>query len=269
MTGPDQGDPAASGLAIAQPARRVAVRDLPLWLFFILAVLGLMAVVIATDASFTDAFEVIIPGISLTVGITLVSFVISIAIGLVAGLGRISRNVVIRNLAIAYIEFIRGVPIVVLILMIAFVLVPNAARLFGFANNAIPQEARFVIALSVIYGAFIAEIFRAGVEAVPRGQMEAGRSLGLTHAQTMRSIVLPQAIRTVLPALGNDFISLLKDSALATLLGVRDLTQSARLYTGSTFRFDEAFLVLTFLYLSMTLILSLLVAHLQRRLGRG
>jgi len=107
------------------------------------------------------------------------------------------------------------------------------------------------------------------VESVPKGQMEAGRSLGLTHAQTMRSIILPQAIRTVLPALGNDFIALLKDSALATLLGVRDLTQSARLYTGRTFRFDEAFLVLTFLYLSMTLVLSLLVQYLQRRLGRG
>ena len=194
---------------------------------------------------------------------------ISTLLGLVAGLGRISRNVVIRNLAITYIEFIRGVPIVVLILMIAFVIVPNAARLTGFPNNAVPQEARFIIALSVIYGAFIAEVFRAGVESVPKGQMEAGRSLGLTHAQTMRSVVLPQAIRTVLPALGNDFISLLKDSALATLLGVRDLTQSARLYTGTSFRFDEAFLVLTFLYLTMTLVLSLLVQQLQRRLGRG
>ncbi|MBM4408167.1 MAG: amino acid ABC transporter permease [Chloroflexi bacterium] len=228
-----------------------------------------MAVVIATEASFGEAFEVIIPGISLTVGITLVSFVASIAIGLVAGLGRVSRNIVIRNLAITYIEFIRGVPIVVLILMIAFVVVPAGSRILGIPNNAVPQETRFIIALSVIYGAFIAEIFRAGVEAVPKGQMEAGRSLGLTHAQTMRSIILPQAIRTVLPALGNDFISLLKDSALATLLGVRDLTQSARLYTGSSFRFDEAFLVLTFLYLSMTLVLSLLVQQLQRRLGRG
>jgi polar amino acid transport system permease protein len=153
--------------------------------------------------------------------------------------------------------------------MIAFVIVPAVSRLLGIPTNAVPQEARFVIALSVIYGAFIAEIIRAGVESVPKGQMEAGRSLGLTHAQTMRSIILPQAIRTVLPALGNDFISLLKDSALATLLGVRDLTQTARLYTGSSFRFDEAFLVLTFLYLAMTLGLSLIVRQLQRRLGHG
>ncbi len=270
MTGPDNlGGAADAGVAVALPGRRIAARDLPLWLFAILAILGLMAVLIASEASFTQAFEVIIPGIGVTLGITVASFLISTVIGIVAGLGRISRNFVIRNAAITYIEFIRGVPIVVLILMIAFVLVPIASRSFGFANNAIPQEARFVVALSVIYGAFIAEVFRAGVEAVPKGQAEAGRSLGLTHAQTMRSIVLPQAIRTVLPALGNDFISLLKDSALATLLGVRDLTQSARLYTGTSFRFDEAFMVLTFLYLSMTLVLSLLVAQLQRALARG
>jgi len=253
----------------ATGGRRLDPREAPLWLFAILASLGLMAVTILTNDSFSEAFEVIIPGIGLTLRITIVSFGISLALGLVAGLGRISRNFVIRNLAITYIEFIRGVPIVVLILMIAFVLVPIASRTIGFANTAVPQEARFIVALSVIYGAFIAEIFRAGVESVPRGQMEAGRSLGLTHVQTMRWIILPQAIRTVLPALGNDFISLLKDSALATLLGVRDLTQSARLYTGTSFRFDEAFLVLTFLYLSMTLVLSLLVQRLQRRMGRG
>ncbi len=269
MTGPEVPGGETVDVGLVARLRRRDIREAPLWLFAILAILALMALTVATNRSFARAFEIIIPGITTTLRITLVSFFISIFLGLIAGLGRVSRNFVLRNVAITYVEFVRGVPIVVLILMIAFVLVPIASRTIGFANNAIPQEVRFIVALSLIYGAFIAEIFRAGVESVPKGQMEAGRSLGLTHAQTMRAIILPQAIRTVLPALGNDFIALLKDSALATLLGVRDLTQSARLYTGRTFRFDEAFLVLTFLYLSMTLVLSLLVQYLQRRLGRG
>jgi len=211
VTGPEVPGGETVDVGLAARLRRSDVREAPLWLFAILAILALMALTVATNRSFAHAFEIIIPGITTTLRITLVSFVISVFLGLIAGLGRVSRNFVLRNV----------------------------------------------------------EIFRAGVESVPKGQMEAGRSLGLTHAQTMRSIILPQAIRTVLPALGNDFIALLKDSALATLLGVRDLTQSARLYTGRTFRFDEAFLVLTFLYLSMTLVLSLLVQYLQRRLGRG
>ncbi len=253
----------------ALEVRRFSLKEAPLWLLFILAALAWMAIRVFTDVEAVDAYRFVIGGLTVTLRITLFSFVISVILGLLAGLGRISRNFVLRNIAIAYVEFIRGVPIVVLILMIAFSIAPAVAGLFGLASSSIPPEARFIFALSIIYGAFIAEVFRAGVESIPKGQMEAGRSLGLSHTQTMRTIILPQAVRVVLPALGNDFIALLKDSALATLLGVRDLTQAGRLYTGRTFRFDETFLVLTMLYLTGTLTLSLGVQRLQRRLGRG
>ena len=126
-----------------------------------------------------------------------------------------------------------------------------------------------IMALSFFYGAFIGEIFRAGIESIPHGQTEAARSLGMTGRQAMRFIILPQAIRNILPALANDFIAILKDSSLLSVLAVREITQQSRLYSGSTFRFREAFLVLTFLYLSMTIVLSLILQWYGRRLKRN
>ncbi|MCB0097140.1 MAG: amino acid ABC transporter permease, partial [Caldilineaceae bacterium] len=107
---------------------------------------------------------------------------------------------------------------------------------------------------------------RAGIESVPKGQMEAAHSLGMTTFQAMRLVILPQAIRNIMPALGNDFVAMLKDSSLVTLLAVRDLTQQAKLYSGSSFRFRETYLVLTFLYLTMTITLSLILRWYERRI---
>lgn len=204
-------------------------------------------------------------GISVTIYTTLVGFLVAMVLGLLAGLGRISQNTFIRNTAITYVEFIRGVPTLVLIFTVAFVLIPEGADLLG-VNNNVPQNTRAIIALAVIYGAFLAEIFRAGIESIPRGQMEAARSLGMTYAHAMRYIILPQAVRNILPALGNDFIAMLKDSSLVSVLAVRDITQQARLYAGSSFRFRETYLVLTFLYLTMTLTLSLLLRWYEGRI---
>jgi polar amino acid transport system permease protein len=131
------------------------------------------------------------------------------------------------------------------------------------------MNTRAIIALALIYGAFLAEIFRAGIESITSGQMEAARSLGMTQGQAMRKIILPQAIRNILPALGNDFIAMLKDSSLVSVLAVRDITQQGRLYAGSSFRFRESYLVLTFLYLSMTLTLSLILRLIEKRMGKN
>ncbi len=204
-------------------------------------------------------------GITLTIYTTLAAFGIALILGLFAGLGRISSNVILRNLATTYVEFIRGVPTLVLIFTVAFVIVPDVANLMG-VENTISPNTRAIIALSVIYGAFLAEIFRAGIESISKGQMEAARSLGMSFGQSMRYIILPQAIRNISPALGNDFIAMLKDSSLVSVLAVRDLTQMARLYAGSSFRFRESYLVLTFLYLTITLTLSLLLRWYESRI---
>jgi polar amino acid transport system permease protein len=227
-----------------------------------------MAILVVTDPEINEAFVFIIPGIWVTLRITLLAFALALIIGLLAGLGRISKNALIRNIAITYVEFIRGVPTLVLILTLAFVLVPAISDAVGINNRDVSVEARGIVSLAIVYGAFLAEIFRAGIESIPKGQMEAARSVGMSYRQSMQFIILPQAIRNISPALGNDFIAMLKDSSLMSVLAIRELTQRARLYAGSTFRFQESYLVLTFCYLSMTLILSLLLRWYENRIGK-
>jgi polar amino acid transport system permease protein len=264
---------------------RDKLRRFPWWLAIILAFLLFMAILIIVNPEYREAFNFIIgeigsiedlldgeilafigKGLSVTLYVTIVSFVFSIILGLLAGLGRVSKNTVIRNMAITYVEFVRGLPILVLIFTFAFVVVPEISGAFGFDNQSIPGATRGIIALAFFYGAFMGETFRAGIESIPGGQKEAALSVGMTGRQAMRHIVLPQAIRNILPALGNDFIAILKDSSLLSVLAVREITQQSRLYSGSSFRFKEAYLVLTFLYLSLTLALSLILQWYGKRL---
>lgn len=220
-----------------------------------------------------------------TLSTTFFSFLIAIVIGLLTGLGRVSENTFSKNLATFYVEVVRGIPMLVLIFFIALVVVPAAVDGFnsfgnwltqsGLAgntnafssakNNAVPMNVRAIIALSITYGAFLAEIFRAGIQSIDGGQMEAARSQGMTKWQAMRYIILPQAIRNILPALGNDFISMLKDSSLVSILAVRDITQIAKLYAGNTFQYRESYLTLAVMYLTMTITLSFLVKWMERR----
>lgn len=273
---------------IKDDSSRFRWQGFPWWLMAIIGFLGLMLLLILTNEDYNRAFNFIRgrfggieglqdgglaafigTGITVTIYTTLVAFAIALVIGLLAGLGRVNQNVVIRNVAITYIEFIRGVPTLVLIFTVALVIVPAVADVLGVSGQAISTNTRGIIALAVIYGAFLAEVFRAGIESVPSGQMEAARSLGLNGRQAMRYVILPQAIRNVLPALGNDFIAMLKDSSLISVLAVRDITQMARLHAGSTFRFRESYLVLTFLYLTMTIALSLLLRWYEGRLRQN
>lgn len=261
----------------------------PWWLLVLFGLVGLTIILISVNSTFAEAFSIIRAGLSVTISTTASAYLIAICLGLIAGLGRISERVVTRNLATAYVELVRGVPLLVLIFFIALVLVPgitNAISALGIifiewgleslGNSmasvdirSMPMNIRAIIALATTYGAFLAEVFRAGIQSVGKGQMEAARSQGMTYGQAMRYVILPQAIRNVMPALGNDFISMLKDSSLVSVLAVRDITQIARLYTGHSFHFQEAYMTLSVLYLSMTLVLSLFVKMLERRYGQN
>ena len=262
--------------------------DLPWWFIGIVVVVLWAGVGILTSPNFNEAFQWIKVGISTTLVTSIIAYLLAIVLGLLTGLGRMSHSVVIRNVARMYVELIRGIPMLVLIFFIAFVGVPAGLDLLhalgvwfssiglsglgnlfsSLENQAVPMLARAIIALAVTYGAFLAEVFRAGIQSIGRGQMEAARSLGMSYGRAMRHIILPQAIRNVLPALGNDFVSMVKDSSLVSVLAVRDMTQIARLYAGSTFRFREAYVTLAVLYLTMTVILSMAVAAYERRLRR-
>ncbi len=254
---------------LGAPSERLLSRrrleQFPWWLLIILSIILFMLVRIIVDPLYRSIFDTIQQGLVTTLSVTAIAFVFSLMFGLILGLGRVSTNPILRNLAITYIEFVRGVPILVLIFTISFALVPMIVRTIGLPNSAISLTTRAIIALVLIYGAYIAEIVRAGIESIGPGQMEAGRSLGMTRRQTMQYVILPQAVRNILPAIGNDLIALLKDSSLISVLGVREITQVSRLSVSTTFRYEETYFILTLFYLSMTLLLSLILQWIQHR----
>ena len=215
-------------------------------------------------------------GIGITVFVTLVGFAAACVIGLGLATATRSRFLILRQLARFYIEIIRGVPIIVLLLYVAFVLAPALVAAFNWAAEGVGLDPirtrdfsllwRAILALTIGYSAFIAEVFRAGLQSVDEGQIEAAEALGLSGWQRFRHIVFPQAFRTILPPLGNDFVAMVKDSSLVSVLGVADITQLGKVTSAGNFRYFETYNVVALIYLAMTVTLSLALRRLERRL---
>jgi polar amino acid transport system permease protein len=177
---------------------------------------------------------------------------------------------------------IRGVPVLVLLFYIAFVGAPALVAVINFAIGPLiaagtmePMQVRdlslmwrAIIALMIGYSAFIAEVFRAGIQSVDKGQIEAAKALGLSRFQRFRLVVFPQAVRVILPPLGNDFVAMVKDSSLVSVLGVADITQMGKVYASGSFRFFETYSIVAYVYLILTIGLSLALRALERRLRR-
>jgi len=255
-------------------AYRFDAKEFPWWLVATLAIIGTMAVAVIVDENYREAFQSIFPipftwiqGIMMTFYLTFGSFIVATGLGLLIGLGRVSKNSWLSNISATYIELIRGIPMLVFIFLVAQVLVPDFADIINQPSRAFDPALRAGAALSLFYAAFIAEVFRAGIQSVPREQSEAGRALGLHERRIMRKIVLPQAVRNMLPALGNDLISLMKDTSLVSVLAVREVTQMARLYAGGTFRFRESYFILAMIYVVLTLGLSLILRWYEKRIA--
>ena len=263
---------------------------LPWWALVLLLLGVLLVYAIISSPNYTDAFLFIVPGLWVTISVSIIAFLISLVIGLIFGLGRISSNPIFYNIATFYVEVVRGIPMIVIIIYVAYVLVPlviSATNSLGEAFLGVPflanlgrtmvavritqvsMLARAIAGLAFGYGAYEAEIFRAGIQSIEKGQMEAARSLGMNYFQAMRFVILPQAIRVILPPLGNDLIAMVKDSSLISVLAVRDLTQLGKLNRSRTFRTFETWNTVTYLYLSMTLLGSLGVKWLERKFGHG
>jgi polar amino acid transport system permease protein len=219
-------------------------------------------------------------GARVTVAITVVSYLCILIVGLLAGLGRIARNPLIRGVASIYVEVVRGIPLLVQLLFIYYaspVIVQDLGRSLlshglalgglsaGLADFRIDPFAGAVFGLTLCYGAYVGEIYRAGIESVPRGQMEAARSLGMSHLQAMRYVILPQAIRVVLPPLGNEFVALLKDSSLVSVVAVADMTRRGREFMSRAFIPLETWTMVALLYLLLTVFSSRIVSYLERR----
>jgi polar amino acid transport system permease protein len=240
----------------------------PWWFLGIIAVIAFPVFKIITDPKWEEGFLFIKDGLVLTITVTIGGFVIAMVLGLVVALARMSKNGVIRNLAMFYIELIRGIPVLVTIFFVGLVIWPQILDVLGASPQSLLGRAavKTTVAVGLIYAAFIAEVFRAGIESVPLGQREAGMSVGLHRRQVFRLIVWPQAIKNVMPALGNDLIALLKDSSLVSILAVRELTQMTKLWTGVTFQFFAGYMILAAMYLALTVSLSLILQWYERRI---
>lgn len=197
----------------------------------------------------------------MTVGVSLASLFVGLAVGVPVGIVRVRRTPVLYPLSSLYVEVVRGTPLIVQISVVYFGL-----PALGLTLPAFPAAT---LALGLHSGAYVAEIVRGGVQGVDRGQLEAARSLGLSWGQAMRLVVLPQALFTILPALGNEFISLVLGSSLASAVTLVELFQQGRLIIGATYRQFEVYAVVALVYLALTFTLSRLVARLEARLGRG
>lgn len=270
-----------------QPARRshlLPVADrlsrLPYWLLVTILLAVIAFWVVASDAGSRIILKAVAQGVWTTVYVSLVAYALALVLGLLLSLLRVHRSRLAQEISSFYVEIIRGVPMLVLLYYISFVGAPALVKAINWAASSLihsgamaaisPRDINFtvraVLALCLGYGAFISEIFRAGIQSIGKEQKEAAATEGATYWQTMRFILLPQAVRNVLPALGNEFIAMLKDSALVSALGVQDITQLGKVYSASTFKFFETYSIVALLYLVMTLGLAMLVRFLEKRL---
>lgn len=205
-----------------------------------------------------ESLPLLLSGAWITIEITGMSVGIGFLIGMIVSLVRMSSITPLKWLAKLYVDIIRGTPLLVQIFIIYFAL----PRVIGQPIN--PYVAA-VAACSINSGAYVSEIFSAGLQSVDKGQMEAGRSLGLSWAQTMRFIIMPQAIKNIIPALGNEFIAMLKDSSLVSVIGFEELTRRGQLIIAKTYGSFEIWSAVAFIYLIMTFTISQLVGYLERR----
>jgi ectoine/hydroxyectoine ABC transporter permease protein EhuD len=200
-------------------------------------------------------------GAMTTIELTILSMALALVAGLALALMRLSRSPLLRSLSGAYIEIIRGTPLLVQLFIIYYGLPQYGIRLEAFAAG--------VIGLSINYSAYLAEVYRAGILAIDKGQWEAGGSIGLSRAALLQHVIVPQAARIVLPPVGNYFISMLKDSALVSTISIVELMRAAQLRVAITFRAMDIYLVTALIYLLMSYPCSVLIRYFERRASRG
>ena len=253
---------------------------LPYWLLAasLLAILAFWT--FTTNDNYQIIFAAVRQGVWTTIYVSLIAFILAVLLGLVWVLMRVSQSRLLQEVSSFFVEVIRGIPMLVLLYFISFVGAPALVTALNWLGSPLIEvgfmqainvrqvdfTVRAVLALSIGYSAFISEIFRAGIESIEREQTEAAQTEGASYWQVMRFILLPQAVRNVLPALGNEFIAMLKDSALVSVLGVQDITQLGKVYSASTFKFFETYSVVAMLYLVMTLGLAMFIRWIEQRL---
>ncbi len=246
--------------------------DMDRWWLLVVAIIGLIVLLTTLwPDPYWRALKFMYEGVWVSIGVTVVSFLLVVVFGLFGGLGRMSKNPVIKGLATLYVEVIRGIPLMVQILFWYFAF-PQVIQALGAALHFAPFENYLanpyimaIMGLTICYAAYMSEIYRSGIQSIGKGQLEAARSLGMTQTQAMRYIVLPQAIRVILPTMGNEFISLLKDSSLVSVVAVADLTRLGREFSSFSAEPLPTWLLVALLYLVMTTLSARVVAWTERK----
>lgn len=254
----------ATDIMLARRRRSRAWRTqfIVMWAVIIAALLAFILLTIRLDAEFIQTWiPFILAGIPVTIFVALVSIFFASILATLGALGRISRNPYLNATASFYVSFFRGTPLLLQILFI-YLALPQA----GIVLPALPTG---ILALSLNYGAYLTEIFRSGIEAVPHGQVEAAESLGMSERTTFRRIIVPQAFRIVTPAIGNDFVAMLKDSSLVSVVGVQELLWRAQAAGRPTFQSMQTLLVAALVYWSLTILFSFFQNRLERRMAAG
>lgn len=228
------------------------------------------------DFSFMlEYYPFFINGAKNTILLALFAVLFGVIIGLFLALMRLSKNPVLKAISTSYIEFIRGTPVLVQIFIIYYGLgrigiqFPNIPFIENLLNIEFPDFMAGIITLGINSGAYVAEIIRAGIQAVDKGQMEAARSLGMTHFMSMKYIIIPQAFRNILPALGNEFIVVIKESAIVSVIGISELMYNAQTIRGIKYQPMEPLIVAAVIYFIITFALSKALGRVERRLRAG
>lgn len=246
--------------------------DMDRWWLLVAAVVGLIVLLtVVSPDPYLRALKFMADGVWVSIGVTVISFVLVAVLGLFGGLGRLSKNPVVKGIATLYVEVVRGIPLMVQILFWYFAF-PQILQGFGAAIHFAPFENYLanpymmaILGLTICYAAYMSEIYRSGIQSIGKGQMEAARSLGMSQFQAMRYIILPQAFRVILPTMGNEFISLLKDSSLVSVVAVADLTRLGREFSSFSAQPLPTWLLVALLYLVMTTLSARVVAWTERK----
>ncbi len=254
----------------AMQGRMVSALYDPWWLL----VAGVVALIILLVTTQPDPFKRVVvfvsDGIWVTVSLTLVSFVLVLVLALFVALARLSKNVILRGIATVYVEVVRGIPLLVQLIFWYFAFpsivqsLGDAFHISALSNYLANAIGMAILGLTFCYAAYMSEVYRAGIQSISKGQMEAARSLGMNYFQSMRYVILPQAVRVILPPVGNEFITLLKNSSLVSVVAVADMTRRGREFMAANYIPVQTWSMVALLYLVMTLFAARVVTYIER-----
>jgi polar amino acid transport system permease protein len=246
------------------------------WWMLLISVVALIALLSITKPDpYWRIILFIRDGIGITILTTVSSFVLMLMVGLIVALGRMSKHFLLRFPATLFVEIVRGIPLLVQLIFWYFAFpsiiqdIGKALNIHALSTYLANPVMMAIIGLTFCYAAYMSEIYRAGIQSIPPGQMEAAISLGMSHVQAMRYIILPQAVRIILPPIGNEFISLLKDSSLVSVVAVTDMTRRGREFMSQNFIPVQTWSLIALLYLVMTLFSARVVAAIERKTKMG